>query len=215
MLRYQELFPALCFGGECILTALFSMSLASPMYFWMSLLSQTSRVGLAWPSSMCRRKDVRRSSPGETGLPWAPLSGQLQPRALTTPHPSSMVALWWRCGGRFRGGQGGPGAALGSVSAGAWCFLGRHRASLLVCAEGMHICVGARFFGSAAGGEQSRGQPSPSVPGTALGVTCTLGNPACSIPQRMSAPHRSSGQGLACWHCLPQRCQHTADPGTS
>lgn len=51
------------FGRDCILTVLFSMSLASLMYFWMSLLSQTSLVGLAWLSSMCRRKDVRRSSP--------------------------------------------------------------------------------------------------------------------------------------------------------
>lgn len=69
-MRHQELCLSLAlgFGGDCILTALFSMSLASPMYFWMSLLSQTSRVGLARPSSTCRRKDVRRSSPGGDGV---------------------------------------------------------------------------------------------------------------------------------------------------
>lgn len=63
--RYQELCPSLSwFLGGTLLTTVFSMSLASSMYLWMSLLSQTSPVGLARPSSTCRRKDVRRSSPG-------------------------------------------------------------------------------------------------------------------------------------------------------
>lgn len=142
-MRYQELFPALGFERECILTALFSMSLASPMYFWMSLLSQTSRVGLARPSSMCRRKDVRRSSPGETGLPWAPLPGQLQPRVVATTHPSLMVALWWRCRENFRGaeeslplpsGQSaqGPGASWGEMGLPCWCVLRRYISVLVL-----------------------------------------------------------------------------------
>ena len=73
--RCQELLPALScqpslvlgFGGHCFLTTLFSMSLASPMYFWISLLSQIGPIGLAWPSLTCRRKDVRSSSPEKEG----------------------------------------------------------------------------------------------------------------------------------------------------
>lgn len=135
-MRYQEPFPALCFGGECILTALFSMSLASPMYFWMSLLSQTSRVGLARPSSMCRRKDVRRSSPGETG--WDTLGTPLwaaSAQGCDSPSPQlhggPVVEVQ---GGGLGGAEEGlalpsgqsvrwPGSSWGDTGLPCWCVL--------------------------------------------------------------------------------------------
>lgn len=102
--RCQELCMSLVLGfmGDCILTTLFSMSLASTMYFWISLLSQTSRVGLARSSFTCRRKDVRRSNPGGDGfaLCIVPASLGRAKAAVASALPSPLVVLmapWWGC----------------------------------------------------------------------------------------------------------------------
>lgn len=140
-----------------MLTTPFNMSLASLMYFWMSLLSQTSRVRPARPSSTCRRKDVRRSSPGGDRVGHRATSlGSSGPGPC--PQWQLLSLAGGDCGGPMVGVQGGdlggaeeglvlPSGQALAVPIARWGELGSP--CLLGCAEGpcSHMC--ARFFGRA------------------------------------------------------------------
>lgn len=123
-MRCQELCVSLALGfvGGGILTALFSMSLASRMYFWISLWSQTSRAGLARFSLTCRRKDVRRSSPGGDGaalcsVPGSQGSAQPMGGADGPELGSGKAGEGWHCSRPARGARSSRGRAELSVPA--------------------------------------------------------------------------------------------------